>query len=1233
MANIAGLMVSLGLNASGFHSGLNAAEQSAGRLNGVISKTTAIQAALGGAISTATGFLSDAARASAAEEANIDRLANALENANSSYDDNQDSIEGYIAGLGKMGIADDKARDSLSTLVQTTGSYDEAMKLMPITMDLARAKHMDFEGAAKLVGRVNEGNTSILKRYGIVLGDNATSTEALAAMQQKFGGAAESYGKTSQGVIDSIGVALGNLKEDIGGAMGAATPFVAMLPGFSSGFTILGGAMGGLGGLFKGVAAGEELAGQAANVSKISFLGLNMAMGPMVAVIAGIAIAAGLLYLAWTRNWGDIQGKTTAVVNAIGAALGWLKDGVGNALGAIVTTVGNWLGWIGGLPQRVWDAGTKIVQGLIDGVLSKANDLKNALIGPLQGIMDLLPHSPAKEGPLTQLYAGGQGIPAEIARGIYDNRTVLVTTTRLSLQEQIEAVNSFNPQFYASGKGLGAAVAQGTYDNRMAMIGAVTSAAEDLKIATDEKFRKVGDSAAEQLAEAFKEKFTSDPFITAVAGLGSSAGQLFDRATSSTEVMRNAQRAGNWAQGQGSFFRPTTGPITSKPGDSMWYGTHLGYDIAPPAGSPIFAAEGGSVHNVYDPNGYGYLTIITTPDGKQFYYAHQPSWSLAEGTSVKAGQQIGVVGSTGNSSGAHLHFEARGPGGEQLDVSRYIGLNVPTGIPGLPSAVSDLAGITGTGQAAGTSGVAAVQAIDPVEAATKMVERLKGAIEVINSINSITEPTPQALGVFGAAVSNIVTWLQTIASRFSIDGLNAARDFSESAGPIVDFADKAIDPINRINSITEPTPQALGVFGAAVTNVVTWLQIVARRFDGDGVAAAAAFSESAGKIMDNVDKAIDPINKINTVTEPSGEALGVFAAGLTNVTTWMVAIAGKFKADGVAAAAVFADAVGKIVSPIKAAVDSFGAIQDYSRVPAETMDVFFADLKLAVTKMIFISGEIDQNMLPPADAFAVTTTNIFTTMKGAIDVFQGLLEYKGIPVQVLDAFFVDLQAAVLKMGQISTTANIEMATKANEFATAIGGIFGTLKSALDLFGNLKDYEAIPSNRMDTLLINLKDALEKLAPLNVTAANLEDQAKKFFERAWNAYWYIRTGMAMNDTVPQNYVPGPSGYHPEGPPAPSGLAGMLPGFGDGGLALKPMIARLAEKGPEIIAPLSEVAGLGARALGIDYDRLAEAVAEALSKRPSNTYNLTANYPKEEPASLISKVRMMQMLGGAT
>ncbi|GGR50349.1 murein DD-endopeptidase MepM/ murein hydrolase activator NlpD [Nocardioides luteus] len=100
---------------------------------------------------------------------------------------------------------------------------------------------------------------------------------------------------------------------------------------------------------------------------------------------------------------------------------------------------------------------------------------------------------------------------------------------------------------------------------------------------------------------------------------------------------------------------------------SNWSSTHTGLDFAAPYGTPIHAIARGTVTETAWGGAYGNRTIITLEDGTEIWYCHQSDYGVSVGQTVSPGEVIGYVGSTGNSTGNHLHVEVRPGGGDAVD--------------------------------------------------------------------------------------------------------------------------------------------------------------------------------------------------------------------------------------------------------------------------------------------------------------------------------------------------------------------------------------------------------------------------------------------------------------------------------------------------------------------------------------------------------------------------------------
>ncbi|MFJ2893714.1 M23 family metallopeptidase [Streptomyces sp. NPDC087218] len=154
---------------------------------------------------------------------------------------------------------------------------------------------------------------------------------------------------------------------------------------------------------------------------------------------------------------------------------------------------------------------------------------------------------------------------------------------------------------------------------------------------------------AEKKAEARKK---------AVAKARAEAKRAAEERAEEARAARSAERAR-----LGAFQLPVAGSYIStgyKAGGSLWSsGSHSGVDFHAASGSSVVAVGAGTVVEAGWGGAYGNNVVLRMTDGTYTQYGHLSSIGVSVGQSVGAGQQIGLSGSTGNSTGPHLHFEAR----------------------------------------------------------------------------------------------------------------------------------------------------------------------------------------------------------------------------------------------------------------------------------------------------------------------------------------------------------------------------------------------------------------------------------------------------------------------------------------------------------------------------------------------------------------------------------------------
>ena len=415
-ARLGSAIFSLETDSSKFNAGMDAAEQKTGGLSRAIGGVSATTRIMTGVMAgSAAGAMSQWAQAAADDEANTLKLKQAVDNTGVSFAENEARINERIKAGQNLAFTDDQVRDSLSMLVAQTGSLDEALERQKLAMDLSRGANIDLQTASKLLGKVTDENVAVLGRYGINVAKGSDATALFGAVQQKFGGQAETYGNTTSAAIFKTKDAISEWQESIGAALGPAGQYIALLPGLTAGMQLAGGAMG--------AAMPKILALTASMWSMIpAVLAAAIPFWPIIAVVAAVGAAVLALKWAWENNLGDIQGKAEAFIGFLsGWATGFVEIGSSIVSGIWAGVSGAW-GWvmaqIQGLVNRIPEGVRKLL-----GISSPSTVFmeigQNIMLGLAQGITENTPKALGAMHDAMATLRGISGVAGEnINRGL-----------------------------------------------------------------------------------------------------------------------------------------------------------------------------------------------------------------------------------------------------------------------------------------------------------------------------------------------------------------------------------------------------------------------------------------------------------------------------------------------------------------------------------------------------------------------------------------------------------------------------------------------------------------------------------------------------------------------------------------------------------------------------------------------------------------------------------------------
>src|SRR5262245_48914574 len=215
------LVVNIVGDARSFERALRRSDRAAQTFSRRLTRGAAVAGAAAGAALGSAAVIGIKRSLDAAMEAQkvLGQTQVAVENTGRSWKLYGGRIQDTTTRLSRLAaVNDEELLQSFSRLVRATGDVEGALRLNALAADVARGNNMDLQSAAQLVAKAYGGQIGAVRRLLPFIDKNATSLEALTALQEKFGGAAEEYGKSAAGVQDrgrgARGVARGEALAD-----------------------------------------------------------------------------------------------------------------------------------------------------------------------------------------------------------------------------------------------------------------------------------------------------------------------------------------------------------------------------------------------------------------------------------------------------------------------------------------------------------------------------------------------------------------------------------------------------------------------------------------------------------------------------------------------------------------------------------------------------------------------------------------------------------------------------------------------------------------------------------------------------------------------------------------------------------------------------------------------------------------------------------------------------------
>lgn len=1104
----------------------NASKQvdSLGKKLGGLASTAIKILAPAAAIGAVTKGLYDSVKAAAEEEKGIARLGAAVTASGGDWQNAKKDIDAYLASeLKRVALDDGEGRDSLTRLTAATGDYKKAMELLPLAVDLAKAKNIDLASATEIVGKVANGNTGILGRYGITLEKGATATEALAEMQKRFAGQGEAYASTYEGQMQKLSITFGNIKETIGGALlpvinKLAEGLVNLLnsPAIQGGIDMVAGWLGSIPVLLAPVLPAFDVFKQALNdiVMGIGLLiqgdfpsfiellgqawaGLAGSLGVSQPIISGvyeamysvgdiigavIPLALSTLQGIWDSIFPSLQATADVVWGGIAGIISTVTDQV---IPLLITVFGSMLGWVQANWPTIQNIITTVWQAVAEIIRIVAETVIPLVVGAFQTVVDWVSENWPRMQRVVETVMGAvlsviNAVITTVVPFIVEQFGVIkswVDENWPLIQKTIETVLNAVMTVIETVLGVVTSIWETHGQNIMTVVNSAwtiiktvietalqtilgiikavmqaingdwTGAWETIKgVAT--RIWKAIKTIVENELKMLKTIFSGG--INAVINWFTTVIGKFVQA--GTDIVNGIRKgiADAWQEFVEWLKRKVLGVVDSVAG---WLGIGSPSKVFAEIGRNIVAGMQSGMGDQADRGGGGFSDMLT-----QFTTMFQQMaglfWQL--GSEMEWERVNTVLDTFGQLS------DLLKTGGEALaDAASYVSAT------GLREAVAHMIAdlrmvldmiIVFKDDLGRTTETALL-----MEQFGKIMAPFKTIVDGLKAISEYVHKAGlrETWNTLQEDFRMVVNWMQHIARMFDRDAVAAAATFADAAGRVLSPMRSVVDGLKAIGEYTHKA----GLRGIWTTlqddmrMVVSWMVHIAEMFDQDAVDAAEAFSGGAGGVLGVMKQAVDGLGAIGGYVHKVGlRAIWVtLVDDMRMVVNWVKDLAALFDQVAVDAAAAFMQAVGRVMQPLKSAVDGLAAIGGYSKQAdiGTAVTWFIDDMNWVVVMLRTWAGFFDAEALGIAGDVMGAAGKIISPIKSAIDGLGAIAKYSKAEklAEALDSFRADLKTAVeqikLFAGDWDSDALTAVADQVGQWADDMDSIGDAVKGVSD----------------------------------------------------------------------------------------------------------------------------------------------------------------------------------------
>lgn len=380
---------------------------------------------------------------------------------------------------------------------------------------------------------------------------------------------------------------------------------------------------------------------------------------------------------------------------------------------------------------------------------------------------------------------------------------------------------------------------------------------------------------------------------------------------------------------------------------------------------------------------------------------------------------------------------------------------------GIQSPSKVMAGIgqdVGAGLAVGIENATPEVVNSARDLAGAIADTIESGVQALASLGRVQGVSDQALALFSSGLRRLIQTLVDLAAEFGEGGVGAAKQLAEDARGVVDLVVPAVEAFDALASVTAISADALGVFSAGIHDLTASIVAVGKRFDSEALKGASEFADAAAKILALIIPAVEAFEKLRSVTEPTADQLGVLLSGISNLALIMVQAAEIVGLDALPFAVVFAEAALKIVALVVPAVEAFEKLREVVQPTADQLGVFMSGITNLTSVVVQASRHFAADAFPHASEFADLVGKAIGLIVPAVEGFEKLREVTQPTADQLGVFMSGIINVASVIAQAALHFAPEILSHATLFADYSAKTLGLIGSGVDAFAKLASDE-------------------------------------------------------------------------------------------------------------------------------------------------------------------------------